>query len=165
MAVKWHSGLMADHPMPPGQPALDAAPDAALDAALNRIGDRWSLLVVAALLDGPRRFGELESAVSGIATNVLTQRLRALESGGIVVARPYSRRPLRSAYQLTSTGRDLAGALRLLSQWGADAAGPGSGLAAPAHQACGTPLEARWWCPTCDQPADGENEEGPLLWV
>jgi len=150
---------------------LDAFPDnrlhRALDDALSRIGDRWSLLVVAALLDGPRRFGELQAAVSGIATNVLTQRLRALEAGEIVVARPYSRRPLRSAYHLTATGRELAGALRLLSQWGADAAGPGSGTVAPAHQACGTQLEVRWWCPTCDQAVEAgtEGDEGTLLWV
>jgi len=141
--------------------------DRALDDALSRIGDRWSLLVVAALLDGPRRFGELQTSIRGIATNVLTQRLRALEAGEIVVARPYSRRPLRSAYHLTATGRELAGALRLLSQWGADAAGPGSGSAAPAHQACGTQLEVRWWCPTCDQAveAGGEEDDGTLLWV
>jgi DNA-binding HxlR family transcriptional regulator len=148
----------------------DFAPDAALDAALTRVGDRWSLLVVAALLDGPRRFGELEAAVNGIATNVLTQRLRSLEAGRIVVARPYSRRPLRSAYELTATGRELVGALRLLSQWGADRGGEGgSGPTTPAHQTCGTQLEVRWWCPTCDQPVDqasgGGSDDGPLLWV
>ena len=88
-------------------------------------------------------------------------------AGEIVVARPYSRRPLRSAYHLTATGRDLAGALRLLSQWGADAAGPGSGTTAPAHQTCGTQLEVRWWCPTCDHAVEGqtEEEEGTVLWV
>ena len=52
----------------------------ALAGALARVGDRWSLLVVDALSDGPRRFADLEAAVPGIATNVLTQRLRRLEA-------------------------------------------------------------------------------------
>jgi DNA-binding HxlR family transcriptional regulator len=146
-------------------------PLGALDEALTRIGDRWSLLVVSALLDGPRRFGELQGAVTGIATNVLTQRLRALVTNRIVVARPYSQRPMRSAYELTATGRDLAGALRLLAQWGANTAGSGAdetfGLSTPTHRQCGTPLEVRWWCPTCDQQVDevGDDNDGPLLWA
>ena len=81
------------------------------------VGDRWSFLLVEALLDGPRRFGELQVAVAGIATNVLTQRLRSLEATRVVVARPYSVRPRRVAYELSSAGRELAGALRLLAQW------------------------------------------------
>jgi DNA-binding HxlR family transcriptional regulator len=160
------------------QPMADspstAPPLGALDEALSRIGDRWSLLVVAGLLDGPRRFGELQTAVPTIATNVLTQRLRALVANRIVVARPYSQRPMRSAYELSATGRELAGALRLLAQWGADAAGSEGtggdtpvGLSTPTHRLCGTPLEVRWWCPTCDQQVDeaGGDEDGPLLWA
>ncbi|MFL5894157.1 MAG: winged helix-turn-helix transcriptional regulator, partial [Thermoleophilaceae bacterium] len=56
----------------------------ALDRALAAVGDRWTLLVVASLLGGPQRFGDLEESVSGIATNVLTQRLRALQEEGLV---------------------------------------------------------------------------------
>ena len=87
--------------------------------ALAAVGDRWTLLVVAALLDGPRRFGELQSEVEGIAPNVLSQRLRALEQGALIVARPYSERPLRFVYELSAAGQELAGALRLLAGWGA----------------------------------------------
>src|SRR3954447_19729070 len=92
---------------------------AALDRALAAVGDRWSPLVVAALLDGPRRFGELQEVVSGIAPNVLTARLRSLEEHGVVVAEPYSHRPLRYRYELTARGEDLAEPLRLLAAWGA----------------------------------------------
>jgi DNA-binding HxlR family transcriptional regulator len=137
------------------------SPLTALELALAQVGDRWSLLVVDALLEGPRRFGELQDAVAGIATNVLTQRLRHLEGARVVVARPYSERPPRSAYELTGTGRELAGALRLLAQWGADTQ-PAAGT--PEHGVCGTPLQARWWCPTCDLPVD-EPGEGPLVWA
>jgi DNA-binding HxlR family transcriptional regulator len=91
----------------------------ALDLALAALGDRWSLLVVDALLGGPRRFGELQAAVPGIAPNVLTARLRSLEQHGVVVAEPYSQRPLRYRYELTARGEDLAEPLRLLTAWGA----------------------------------------------
>src|SRR5438270_11115747 len=128
----------------------DAASDAsrsALADALATVGDRWTLLLVAALLDGPRRFGELQEEVTGIAPNVLTQRLRALERHALVVARPYSERPPRFVYELSAAGSELAGALRLLAGWGARHA---EGSAAPTHAVCGGSLEARWWCPTCE---------------
>lgn len=139
-----------------------------LAIALDRVGDRWALLIVESLLDGPRRFNELQQAVEGIATNVLTQRLRHLEASGVVVARPYSERPLRYDYELTDAGRNLAGPLRLLAQWGALNPGGGHGagdaLAPASHSACGTPLEARWWCPTCDRVVDG-GETDPVVYV
>jgi DNA-binding HxlR family transcriptional regulator len=91
----------------------------ALDRALAALGDRWSLLIVDALLAGPRRFGELQAAVTGIAPNILTARLRSLEEHGVVVAEPYSQRPLRYRYELTARGEELAEPLRLLTAWGA----------------------------------------------
>lgn len=91
----------------------------ALDAALAALGDRWSLLVVDALLAGPRRFGELQTAIPGLAPNVLTARLRSLEEHGVLVAEPYSQRPLRYRYELTARGEELAEPLRLLAAWGA----------------------------------------------
>ena len=120
-----------------------------LEAALDRVGDRWSLLVVEALLDGSRRFTELHEALAAIAPNILTDRLRRLEREGILVARPYQERPPRMEYTLTADGRDLASALRLLADWGARRGGVGEPLR---HELCGTPLEARWYCPTCALP-------------
>jgi DNA-binding HxlR family transcriptional regulator len=122
-----------------------------LEAALDRVGDRWSLLVVEALLDGPRRFGELGDALPGIAPNILTDRLRRLERGGIVRSTPYQERPTRLAYDLTADGRDLASALRLLADWGARRSSDAEPLR---HATCGTPLEARWYCPTCTVVVD-----------
>lgn len=122
-----------------------------LGEALARVGDRWTLLVVEALLHGPRRFGELATDVGGIAPNILTGRLRHLEREGIVVARPYSRRPVRLAYELTASGRELAGALMLLTQWGAETSAEAEPLR---HSPCGTPVEPRWFCPTCAQIVD-----------
>ena len=128
-----------------------------LDAALRQVGDRWTLLLVEALLGGPRRFGELLEALDGLAPNILSKRLKALEAGRLVTAVPYSQRPYRAAYALTASGAELAGALRLLAQWGADRGAAGDALR---HATCGTPLEARWWCATCARTVDdGEAPE------
>lgn len=128
-----------------------------LEWALTQVGDRWSLLVVHALLDGPKRFGQLSDAVPGIAPNILSGRLKSLEQNGIVMAELYSRRPPRFVYDLTGAGRELAGALRLLAQWGATCSGDGD--VGVQHGACGSAMEARWWCPTCERTVDEAEGE------
>ena len=122
-----------------------------LAAALDSVGERWALLLVEALLDGPRRFGDLQEDLPGIAPNVLSGRLRRLETEGVVVAEPYLQRPPRYVYELTAAGRELADALRLLADWGSRHREGGE---TPRHEACGTPVEMRQWCPTCAQPVD-----------
>jgi DNA-binding HxlR family transcriptional regulator len=135
-------------------------PSTPLADALERVGDRWTLLVVAALLEGPKRFNELQEELEGIAPNVLSARLKALAEQALVVPQPYSERPPRFAYELSESGRELAGALRLLADWGARAGG-GEPLR---HRACGTPLQATWWCGTCEEPVGDEADE-PLEFV
>src|SRR3954468_1164411 len=137
-------------------------PDApsSLADALARVGDRWTLLVVDALLDGPRRFNDLQEAVSGIAPNILSQRLRHLEREALVVAQPYSARPPRFVYELTGAGQELAGALRLLADWGGR---HGDDTERLRHADCGTPLEARWYCPACDVAVDEDDAEDVQL--
>jgi DNA-binding HxlR family transcriptional regulator len=117
---------------------------------------------VEALLDSPRRFNDLLSGIPGIAPNMLTHRLRHLERQRLIVAEPYSERPPRSLYELTPGGRELAGAMRLLSDWGARHT---EGADAPRHRACGSPLEARWYCPTCGEPVDEGENAGDLYFV
>ena len=107
-----------------------------LAEALARVGDRWTLLVVEALLTGPRRFNDLLDQIPGLAANILSERLKRLEREALLVARPYSERPPRAAYELTAEGKELAGALRLLAYWGSGHADPAQ---APRHPACGTP--------------------------
>jgi DNA-binding HxlR family transcriptional regulator len=121
-----------------------------------RVGDRWTLLVVNALLDGPRRFNELLDGLAGLAPNVLSKRLRQLETSGLVVVTPYSQRPPRFDYRLSATGAELASALRLLAHWGA----AGDPDAVPIHHAaCGTPVEARWYCPTCARLVESDETD------
>ena len=119
--------------------------------ALSVIGDKWTLQVVSGLLDGPRRFGELAETLLGIAPNVLTTRLRQLERDGLVVATPYSQRPVRLAYALTDSGRELGDAISLLAAWAARQTGDTEG---PVHTSCGSALETRLYCPTCERPAE-----------
>ncbi len=126
------------------------APSSPLADALSRVGDKWTLLVVAALLEGPKRFNELQEELEGIAPNVLSSRVKALVEQALVVAQPYSERPPRFAYELSESGRELAGALRLLADWGARSAGGDPYR----HDACGGVLEARWYCPACDVVVD-----------
>jgi DNA-binding HxlR family transcriptional regulator len=140
-------------PREPAVPYDGRMTESPLENALSRVGDRWALLVVDALASGgPRRFGELQSDVSGIATNTLSDRLRRLEKEGVITASRYSERPPRFSYALTGAGMDLASALRLLAGWGAGHAGNDEG--AIRHNACGTPMEARWYCPTCHETVD-----------
>ena len=75
-----------------------------LAEALARVGDRWTLLVVEALLTGPRRFNELLEQILGIAANILSERLKRLEREALLVARPYSERLFCAVYQLTVEG-------------------------------------------------------------
>ena len=127
-----------------------------LAAALAKVGDRWTLLIVEALLPGAARFNQLQARVDGIATNVLSQRLKHLEQEGLVAAEAYSRRPPRYAYRLTGAGQELADVLRLLAAWGAE---HGEDTQTPAHSLCGTPLTPRWHCPTCDTPVDDPDAD------
>lgn len=139
----------------------------ALAEAAERVGDRWSLQVVGALLAGPRRFGDLLTQLDGIAPNILSKRLASLEADGLIVGEPYSRRPVRHAYRLTATGADLASALRMLAQWGAAQRPAGNARAGEGlltHTSCGTALEARWFCPTCGEVVDDIDGAG-LHWV
>ena len=130
-----------------------------LDAALARVGDRWTLLVIDALQAGPRRFGELADSVPGIAPNILSSRLKRLDEEGIVLSRRYQDRPPRLSYQLTEPGKELASALRLLAAWGARHSPEAD---APRHDLCGTALEARWHCPTCDRTLEGDGSASEL---
>ncbi len=118
----------------------------ALTTALDRVGDRWALLLVAALMAGPRRYSDLQRELPTIASNVLSERLRRLEQAGVLESRRYSARPPRAEYQLTMSGKGLAAVIDALDRWGGHEGAPG-----PSHLRCGTPMELRFYCPTCDE--------------
>jgi DNA-binding HxlR family transcriptional regulator len=86
--------------------------------ALDRIGERWALLIVRELLLGPLRFSDLARGVGGAPTDVLTKRLRDLEADGIVQRRQLDPPASATVYELTELGRGLEGPLLELGRWG-----------------------------------------------
>lgn len=84
---------------------------------LDRIGDRWTVLVVGSLGDGPVRFSELRRRVAGVSQKMLTQTLRGLERDGLVTRTVYAEVPPRVEYELTAAGRTLLVPLKALERW------------------------------------------------
>jgi DNA-binding HxlR family transcriptional regulator len=106
-----------------GEPGRSSCPIA---NSLELIGDRWTLVVIRDLMFSPKcRFGDLVDSPEGITTNILADRLKRLEEGGIVHKRAYQQRPVRYEYILTERGVELYDVLCALIRWGARHA-PGS---------------------------------------
>jgi DNA-binding HxlR family transcriptional regulator len=89
--------------------------------ALDRVGERWALLVVRELLLGPKRFTDLRSGLPAASPNVLSQRLRELEEAGVVRRAQLPPPGAASVYELTPWGRDLEPVIRGLAAWGSRA--------------------------------------------
>jgi DNA-binding HxlR family transcriptional regulator len=85
--------------------------------AVELIGRRWTGAVLQTLLDGPRRFGDLREAVPEISDRMLSERLKELESEGIVVREVSADAPVRVRYGLTEKGRELKAPLRAIEDW------------------------------------------------
>ena len=86
--------------------------------ALDQLGDKWTLLIIRDLLLGKRRYQELMTSPERIATNILADRLKKLETAGIVVQQLYQQKPPRYEYSLTKKGEDLRPVLEALVKWG-----------------------------------------------
>ena len=84
---------------------------------LDRIGDRWTVLVVESLGAGPLRFSELARAIEGISQKMLTQTLRGLERDGLVTRTVHAEVPPRVHYELTDLARTLTALLVALDEW------------------------------------------------
>lgn len=103
--------------------------------ALDRIGERWSLLVVRELMLGPKRFTDLRTGLPHVGPDVLSQRLRDLEQAGVVAKRRLPPPAASQVYELTDWGRELESVLIALGRWGAraPAAPEGCGMSFDAH--------------------------------
>ena len=86
-------------------------------SSLDLIGDRWTLVIVRDLINGKARFGEFLASPERITTNVLADRLVAMEHAGLVTRDAYSKRPPRHEYRLTEKGRALWPVLQDLCRW------------------------------------------------
>jgi DNA-binding HxlR family transcriptional regulator len=98
-------------------------PDCPSRVVLQRIGDKWTPLIVHALKDGTLRFSELRVAVGGITPKVLTQTLRTLERDGLVDRTVFAEVPVRVEYRLTALGQSLLGPLDAVRAWAESHAG------------------------------------------
>ncbi len=84
---------------------------------IERIGDKWSVLVIVQLVEGPRRFGELVRGTDGISRRMLTRTLRLLERDGLVSRTVFPTTPPSVEYAITELGEGLAGPLAALTDW------------------------------------------------
>jgi DNA-binding HxlR family transcriptional regulator len=84
---------------------------------LQRIGDKWSVLVVMSLTGGPKRFSEIRRAMNGVSQRMLTLTLRGLERDGLVTRTVTPSIPPRVDYELTALGRSLQAPVTALGEW------------------------------------------------
>jgi len=119
---------------------------------LDIVGEGWTLLIMRDINQGLRRFDEIQKSL-GIATNVLTARLKRLVEAGLLDQRAYQERPPRYEYEPTQMARDLAPVLISLVLWGdkylAGAKGPPRLLV---HNTCGHLTSPRLLCSHCNEP-------------
>lgn len=103
--------------MKPSAPSHLPADCRAVGHVLSRVGDKWSVLVVMTLSEGPQRFSGLRGKIGGISQKMLTTTLRGLERDGLVTRTVFPVVPPRVDYELTDLGRDLTVPVIALGEW------------------------------------------------
>ena len=130
-----------------------------LEATASIIGDRQTLLVLRESFLRVRRFGEFQRN-TGLARNILADRLQALVGNGILERREYQDRPQRFEYRLTQKGLDLYPILLGLMEWGAKyETGKEGTLVTLRHKACGAVGSPQLACPGCGEPVTASDME------
>lgn len=119
---------------------------------LNLIGDRWSLLILHRLLMGCGTYKELQESLEGIPSNLLSDRLKALEADGLLKSRLYQEHPPRYRYELTPSGEDLQDVFNSLILWGERHLH--TCYKRLVHQECGQRVVHQYFCPICGRPVD-----------
>jgi DNA-binding HxlR family transcriptional regulator len=134
--------------------------------ALEVVGERWTLLIVRDVMNGNRRFGELQKSL-GVARNVLSARLQRLVEEDILERRPYQSSPERYEYFLTEKGLDLWPALVALLAWGdRHSPEPNGPPMLIVHKKCGGEVNDRGICESCGKvlhARDARPMPGPGL--
>lgn len=92
-------------------------PECPTRVILDRVGDKWTVLIIEILDDGPKRFGEIRQAIGGITPKVLTSTLRSLVADGLVTRQSFGEVPPRVEYSLTDLGRSLQAPVTALRRW------------------------------------------------
>ncbi len=128
--------------------ASGASEHCAVLGALTLVGDFWTLGVVRCVFNGFTRFGEIQREL-GIATNVLTHRLRGLLQAGVLERVPYGSQGGRSRYVLTPAGEDLGPVLLALKTWGERHGPSDRSRTTWRHAGCASPVRLVVACPDC----------------
>jgi DNA-binding HxlR family transcriptional regulator len=138
--------VMADQPL--------AVRPCSVAAALDVLGERWSLLAIREMNYGVHRFARI-AAFTGASRDILADRLRKLESAGVVERRQYSEHPPRYEYHLTQAGREVLPVMHALREWGDKWA-----VDEPAVEVrhdCGHTLRVDRTCHHCGGPATHDS--------
>ena len=94
-------------------------PDCPVALTLDLIGERWTILLLRdLLLEGPRKFQDFQGSLPGVAPNILSARLKAMEESGLIRRQLYSERPPRVEYVLTDKGKSLGPVVKAMRDWG-----------------------------------------------
>ena len=93
-------------------------PPCPVETTLMMIGDKWKVLIIRELLPGTKRFNEIHHSIDGVSQKVLTQKLREMESDGLLERKVYAEVPPKVEYSLTELGKALGPVLDSLKEWG-----------------------------------------------
>ncbi len=109
--------MATEKPSTRGRAKEQGTSDIPIRALLDQIADKWSVLILGALCDGPLRFNELKRRLEGISQKALAAALKTLEKNGIVTRRVLAQSPIAVEYEITTLGRTLAGPFAALHAW------------------------------------------------
>ena len=90
-----------------------------IESTLRVIGSKWAVLIIRELMEGTRRFSELEKSLTGISPRTLSLRLASMEESGIVERKVFPEVPPRVEYKLSTLGKTLEPVLKTMNNWGA----------------------------------------------
>lgn len=114
---------------------------------LNLIGDKWTLLIIHAILVGKSTYKELQEELKGIPTNLLSQRLKSLEEDGLLMCELYQNHPPRYRYSLTDDAKELDDVFYAIILWGEKHLK--KCYKKVVHTACDHDIEQRYYCTHC----------------
>lgn len=119
---------------------------------LNIIGDRWTLLIIHEILIGNTTFSDIKRALDGISSNLLSDRLKYLESSGLISFTLYSEHPPRYSYTLTKSGEDLEDVFNAMILWGKN--NLEKCYKKLIHQKCNHEVDISYYCSHCNENVD-----------
>lgn len=119
---------------------------------LNLIGDRWTLLIIHEVLIGNATFNQMKLALKGVSSRLLSERLKYLESAGLIASELYSEHPPRYQYTATESGKALEHVFNSMVVWGRQHLP--KCYKKLIHQSCGHEVQIAHYCPHCDKNVD-----------